>query len=86
MLIEVEVVEVPLDYNIILGRNWIYTMKVVVSSIFRVIFFPFEDRIVTIDKMSFDNSGSTASLRYTIPDIDNSHLETENFGVGMYLL
>ena len=26
---EVEVVDVPLDYNILLGRNWIYNMKAV---------------------------------------------------------
>ena len=37
--IEVEVVDVPLDYNILLGRNWIYSMQVVVSSLFQVVFF-----------------------------------------------
>ena len=32
--IEVEVVDAPLDYNILLGRNWMYNMKVVASSLF----------------------------------------------------
>ena len=35
--IEVEVVDAPLDYNILLGQNWIYAMKVVVYSVFHVI-------------------------------------------------
>ena len=32
--IEVEVVEAPLDNNLLLGRNWTYSMKVVASSLF----------------------------------------------------
>ena len=32
--IEVEVVDAPLDYNILLGRNWIYNMQVVALSLF----------------------------------------------------
>ena len=35
--IEVEVVDVPLDYNLLLGRNWMYSMQAVVSSLFRVV-------------------------------------------------
>ena len=38
--IEVEVVNAPLDYNILMGRNWIYAMKTVVLSVFRVVSFP----------------------------------------------
>jgi hypothetical protein len=34
MCIEVEVVDVPLEYNILLGRSWTYAMKIVVSTIF----------------------------------------------------
>ena len=32
--IEVEVVDAPLDYNLLLGRNWIYSMQAVASSLF----------------------------------------------------
>jgi hypothetical protein len=32
--VEVEVVDAPLDYNLLLGRNWTYAMVVVVSSVF----------------------------------------------------
>ena len=35
--IEVEVVDAPLDYNILLGRNWMYNMQDIASSLFRVV-------------------------------------------------
>ena len=33
----VEVVYAPLDYNLLLGRNWTYVMIVVVLSVFRTL-------------------------------------------------
>lgn len=35
--IEVEVNDLPLEYNLLLGRNWTYVMKVVTSTMFRTI-------------------------------------------------
>ena len=32
--IQVEVVDAPLDYNILLGRNWFYAMTTVTSTVF----------------------------------------------------
>ena len=32
--IQVEVVDAPLDYNLLLGRNWFYAMTVVTSTVF----------------------------------------------------
>ena len=61
MLVEVEVVDVPLDYNLLLGWNWMYSMQVVAYSLFRVVFFPFNGNIVTIDQTSFKNMSVTAS-------------------------
>jgi hypothetical protein len=47
--IEFEVVNAPLDYNLLLGRSWTYAMHAVVSTVFRLLLFPHEVRIVTID-------------------------------------
>ena len=47
------VVQGPLDFNLILGRDYVYAMKVVVSTLFRVILFPRDGKIVTIDQLSF---------------------------------
>ena len=32
--IEVEVVDAPLDYDILLGRNWMYSMQAIAYSLF----------------------------------------------------
>ena len=42
--IEVEVVDAPLEYNLLLGRNWMYSMQAVASSLFRVVCFPHNGR------------------------------------------
>ena len=41
VVIKVEVVDAPLDYNLLLGRNWMYNMQAVASSLFHVVCFPF---------------------------------------------
>jgi hypothetical protein len=51
MEVEVEVVDVPLDYNLLLRRNWTYAMTAVVSSIFCTLSFPREGKIVTINQL-----------------------------------
>jgi hypothetical protein len=51
--VEVEVVDAPFDYNLLLSRNWTYAMIVVVSSVFHSLCFPHEGNIVTIDQLSF---------------------------------
>jgi hypothetical protein len=79
--VEVEVVDAPLDYNLLLGRNWTYAMITVVSSVFRTLCFPYEGKIVTIDQLSFACFRPNASLG---PVIHNSQSTTENIGVRMY--
>jgi hypothetical protein len=51
--VEVEVVDAPLDYNLLLGRNWTYAMIVVLSFVFHTLNFPHEGKIVMIDQLSF---------------------------------
>ena len=51
--IHIEVVDTPLDYNLLLGRNWFYAMQVVASSIFWIVQLPFLGRLVTIDQLDF---------------------------------
>jgi hypothetical protein len=58
--VDVEVVDAPLDYNLLLGRNWNYAMTVVVSSVFHTLCFPHEGKIVTIDQLSFVHASPSA--------------------------
>ena len=47
------VVQGPLYFNLLLGRDYVYAMKAVVSTLFRVMHFPHAGKIVTIDHLSF---------------------------------
>ena len=61
-----------------------YSMQVVASSLFQVVCFPFNGKIVTIDQTSFHNPSVSASSGASIPIIDHSQLATGSVGVGMY--
>lgn len=51
------VVQGPLDYNLLLGHDYIYSMGAIVSSLFRVMCFLHEGRVVQlIDQLSFPSS------------------------------
>jgi hypothetical protein len=62
VFIDIMVVQDPLDFSLLLGRGYVYTMKVIVSTLFRVISFPHDGRILTIDQLSFIGSEWIASL------------------------
>ena len=50
VVIEVKVVDVPLNYNLLLGRNWMYSMQAISSSLFHIVCFPFNGNIVILIK------------------------------------
>jgi hypothetical protein len=56
--VEVKVFDAPLDYNILLGRSWIDSMHVVVSTLFHVVRFPHQEKVITIDQLAFFNSNT----------------------------
>jgi hypothetical protein len=44
ILIDIEVIDAPLDYNILFGRSYMYSMKVVSSSMFHMMIFPIMEK------------------------------------------
>jgi len=80
--IEVEVVDAPLDYNLLLGRIWTYSMHAMVATILWVLLFPHEDWIVSIDQLSFSHTDHS-SRESTIPMIDTPQPDIFNVGVGL---
>jgi hypothetical protein len=82
--VEVEVVDAPLDYNLLLGRNWTYAMVAIISSIFCILCFPHQGEIVTVNQLSFMYSIPNASIGPLIPMIENCQSTTENINVRMY--
>ena len=78
------IVDAPLDYNLLLGRNWMYSMQAVASSVFRVVCFPHNGKIVMIDQMSFKNPPVSASSEASVLKVEHSQPATGSVGVGMY--
>jgi hypothetical protein len=67
ILIDIEVIDAPLDYNILFGRSYMYAMKAVASSVFRKIMFPHNGKIVTIDQVSHYEPNPSANLDNILP-------------------
>jgi hypothetical protein len=57
-------------------------MQVVVATVFRVLLFPHEGRIVTIDQLSFSRPDLALGAS-TVPMIDNPQAGVINVGVGL---
>jgi hypothetical protein len=53
IFIDVMVVPDPLDFDLLLGKDYVYAMKAIVSTLFHVIYFPHDGIMVTIDQLSF---------------------------------
>jgi hypothetical protein len=51
VIIDVIVVQDPLDFDLLLGQDYVYAMKDIVSTLFHVIYFPHDGRVVNIDKL-----------------------------------
>ena len=53
ILIDIEVVNAQLDYNLLLERIYMYAMRVFVSTVFHLMMFPHEGKIVTVDQLTY---------------------------------
>jgi hypothetical protein len=58
-------------------------MTMVVSSVYCVLCFPHEGRIVTVDQVSFSHL-EPSSGESMVPMIDNVQQDTVNLGVGLF--
>jgi hypothetical protein len=62
VFIDVMVVRDPVDFSLLLGRDYVYAMKSIVSTLFHGISFPHDGRIVTINQLSFIGPNRITSL------------------------
>jgi hypothetical protein len=81
--IDVEVVDAPLDYNLLLGRSWFYAMTVVASSIFRCVQFSHQGKIVTVDQLDFCMTDARVPATNNIPFLGDHKITYESVGVGL---
>jgi hypothetical protein len=78
--VEVEVFDTPFDYNLLLGRSWIDSMHAVVSTLFHVMRFPHQRKVVTVDQLTFFHSDACTD---NVPFIEKTPTGYENVGVGL---
>jgi hypothetical protein len=67
ILVDVIMVQGPLDLNMLLGRDYVYAMNVVVSTLFQVMHFPHNGSIATIDQLAFDTHHPNSTLVQAAP-------------------
>jgi len=53
VMVDIEVVDRKLDYNMLLSYNWTYAMTAIMSTIFHIILFQLDGSIFTMDQLSF---------------------------------
>jgi hypothetical protein len=80
VIVEFEVFDAPLGYNLVHGRSWIDSMHAVVFTLFCVLHFPNQSKVVTVDQLAFFNSDSRTS---NVPFIAKTPLGYENVSVGI---
>ena len=66
---DVMVVPNPLDFNLLLGHDYTYAMGALVSSLFRVMCFPHQGRIMTIDQLAFFGPHMAVSPQSSLSDL-----------------
>ena len=70
VLIDIEVANTQLDYNLLLGRSYMYAMRVVASTIFHLMMFPHELNIVTVDQLTYHDPQGLTTPTNVIPTIN----------------
>jgi hypothetical protein len=54
--VKVEVFDAPLNYNLLLGCSWINYMHAFVLTLFHVVHFPHQGKVIIIDELAFFHS------------------------------
>ena len=70
VLIDIKVVNSQLDYNLLLRRSHMYAMRAVASTVFRLMMFPHEGKIVTGDQLTKDGPQGLTTPTNVIPMIN----------------
>ena len=53
VLIDIEVVNAQLDYNLLFRRSYVYAMRAVASTIFHLMMFPHEGKIMMVYQLTY---------------------------------
>ena len=78
--VEIEVVYAKLDYNMLLSHSWTHIILCVPSTLFRLLKFPHEGKIVTVNQLSF----FTSTSENNIPYVDKIPNPPDSVGPGLF--
>ena len=70
MLIDIEVVNAQLDYNLLLGRSYMYAVRSVASTVFCLMMFPHKGKIVMVDQLTYHDPQGLMAPANIIPTIN----------------
>ena len=70
--IDIEVLDAHLEYNIILGKSYMYAMSAITSSIFCIMMFPHEDWIIIVDQLTHTEKRPLNSTDMVLPYVDTT--------------
>ena len=71
VLIYIEVLNAQIDYNIFLVQSYMYAMTTVTYYVFRVMTFPHDDQIITINNLRYYNKKAMTTLDFMLLYRDN---------------
>ena len=69
VLIDIKFVNAQLDYNLLLRRSYMYGMQAVASTVFHLMMFPHEGKIVTVDHLTYHDPQGLTTPANVIPTI-----------------
>jgi hypothetical protein len=82
VLVDIEVVVSPLDYNLLLGNSLFYVIIVTTYSVFHILQFPHQGKFVTIDQLHYCTPYLHDSAANNVPFLGSS-ISYENVGVSI---
>ena len=81
--VDVEVVDAPLDYNLLLRRSWFYAMNLISLSMFQCVQIPHQGKILTIDHLDYETPNTRTPATKNIHFLGDSNIIDEIVGVGL---
>ena len=70
MLIDIEVINAQMDYNLLLKRSYMYAMRDFTSTLFHLMMFTHEGKIMTVDQLTYHDPQGITTPTNIIPTIN----------------
>jgi hypothetical protein len=82
ILIDIEVIDAHLDYNILFECNYMYSMKEIASSVFHTMMFPHNGKIITINQITHYEPNHSANTDNILPLVRTSSNDFPVFNIS----